>query len=125
MTYNPPPPGPDQPQYPQGVGTPPPAWQPQANGFFGALFDFSFNHFITPSIVRALYVLGLIGIGLTYLTFIIIGFASGAAQGLITLLLGLVITVVWVASWRVKLEFFLSVVRMSDDIHNRGFPGGR
>jgi len=125
MTYNPPPPGPDQPKYLGGAGTPPPAWQPQTMGFFAALFDFSFNHFITPSIIRVLYVLGVIGIALSYLVLIILGFLGGAAQGLITMLLGLIIMVVWLAFWRVTLEFYLSVVRMSEDIHNRGFPGGR
>jgi hypothetical protein len=125
MTYNPPPPGSDQPQYPGGVGVPPPTWQPQVKGFFAALFDFKFNHFITPLIIRVLYIVGLIVIALTYLSFIILGFLDGAVQGLITLLIGLVISIVWVAFWRITLEFYLAVVRMSDEIHNRGFPGGR
>ncbi|MGH3427486.1 MAG: DUF4282 domain-containing protein [Pseudonocardiaceae bacterium] len=125
MTYHQPPPGPDQPQYPGGPGVPPPAWQPQAKGFFAALFDFGFNHFVAPSIIRVLYVLGLIGIALYYLVLVVLGFLGGAAQGLITLLFGLIISVVLLAFWRVTLEFYLSVVRMSEDIHNRGFPGGR
>jgi hypothetical protein len=125
MTYNPPPPGPDQPPYPGGAGTSPPTWQPQAMGFFAALFDFRFNHFITPSIIRVLYILGFIGIALSYLVLTILGFLGGAAQGLITMLFGVIISVVWLAFWRVTLEFYLSVVRMSEDIHKRGFPVGR
>lgn len=123
MTHIPPPSGSGQPANPGGAGAPPPVWPPQAKGFFGALFDFSFNHFITPSIIRALYVLGLIGIALSYLVFIVFWFQVGAVSGLISLLLGMIMSIVWVALWRVTLEFFLSVVRMSEDIHNSRFSG--
>lgn len=134
MTYNPPPPGSPGPQYPEGTGEypegtggPPPAWQPQAqvHGFFGALFDFSFNHFVTPLIIRVLYVLGLIGIILSYLWLVVVGFLASAVQGVVTLLFGLIIAFIYLAFWRIVLEFCLAVVRMSDDIHRRGFPGGR
>jgi hypothetical protein len=132
MTYNPPPPGSPGPQYPAGeypesTGGPPSTWQPQAHahGFFGALFDFSFNHFVTPLIIRILYVLGLIGIVLSYLWFVIVGFLTSAVQGVVTLLFGLIIAFIYLAFWRIVLEFCLAVVRMSDDIHRRGFPGGR
>ncbi|MGH3773127.1 MAG: DUF4282 domain-containing protein [Pseudonocardiaceae bacterium] len=123
MTYNPPPPGSPGPQYPEGAGGPSPARQPQ--GFFGALFDFSFNHFVTPLIIRVLYVLGLIGIALGYLVFVVGAFQASAVQGVVTLLLGLIISFIYLAFWRVILEFYLAVVRMSEDIHRRGFPGGR
>ena len=125
MTYNPPPPGPPGPQYPEGTGGPPPAWQPQVRGFFGALFDFSFNHFVTPLIIRFLYVLGLIGIVLGYLWFVVIAFIAGTVQGIVVLLFGLIIAFIYLALWRVALEFYLAVVRMSEDIHHRGLPGGR
>ena len=129
MTYNPPPPGSPGPQYPEGAGGPPPAGQsaPQAHvrGFSGALFDFSFNHFVTPLIIRVLYVLGLIGIALSYLWFVAVGFLNNAGLGVVTLLFGLIIAFIYLALWRVLLEFCLAVVRMSDDIHHRGLPGGR
>lgn len=136
MTYSPPPgqpgqppglpgqsPGsPGQPQYPGATGGPA---APQAKGFFGSLFDFSFNHFVTPIIIRVLYVLGIIGISLGYFFIVIGAFLNGVAQGLITMLLGLVLAVVYLAFWRVMLEFFLAVVRMSEDIRHRGLTGGR
>ncbi|MBV8992678.1 MAG: DUF4282 domain-containing protein [Pseudonocardiales bacterium] len=110
--------GSDQPRPPKDVGAPSPVWRPQTKGFFASLFDFGFNHFITPSIIRVLYVLGLIVIGLGYLSFIIASFGVNGAFGIIGLLLGLIASVAWAAFWRVTLEFFLSVVRMSEDIHN-------
>ncbi|MBV9143590.1 MAG: DUF4282 domain-containing protein [Pseudonocardiales bacterium] len=127
MTYNLPPSGPPGPQYPEGTGGPPSGWQSQSHvpGFFGALFDFSFNHFVTPLIIRVLYILGLIGIALYYLGFVVFGFLVSAVQGILILLFGLIIAFAFLALWRVILEFYLAVIRMSEDIHHRGLPGGR
>jgi hypothetical protein len=125
MSYNSPPPSsPDQPWYPEGAGGSPLGWQPQKK-FIGALFDFSFNNFVTPAITRVLYVLGLIVIVIIYLTFVITSFLQNAIQGVLALLFGLIISFIYLALWRVVLEFFLAVVRMSEDIHRRGAPGGR
>jgi hypothetical protein len=53
VSYGPPPSDPyGQPPAP---GTPPPS-----KGFFGALFDFSFEHFVTPMIVKVVYLLGIL-----------------------------------------------------------------
>ncbi|MGH3866740.1 MAG: DUF4282 domain-containing protein [Pseudonocardiaceae bacterium] len=46
-------------------------------------------------------------------------------QGVVALLFGLIISFIDIALWRVALEFCLAVVRMSEDIHHRGLPGGR
>jgi hypothetical protein len=126
MSYDSPPPSsPGQPWYPEGPEGPPPGWRPQTKGFFGALFDFSFNNFVTPAITRVLYILGLIVIVIIYLTFVITSFLQNAIQGVLALLFGLIISFIYLALWRVVLEFFLAVVRMSEDIHRRGLPGGR
>lgn len=132
MSYNPPPPGWSGPQpYPQGqqpppgAGGPPPGWQPPKMSFFGALFDFGFNHFVTPSIIRVLYILGLIGIALGYLFFVVVAFLASPAQGILTLLLGAIAAIVYLAFLRMMLEFYVAVIRMSEDIHHRGFPGSR
>jgi len=146
VTYNPPPPGwSGPPQYPQGqqpppgaggppagmggpppgAGGQPPAWQPPKMSFFGALFDFGFNHFVTPSIIKVIYILGLVGIALAYLFFVISGFATDTALGIITLLLGPLVALLYLAFFRMMLEFYVAVIRMSEDIHHRGFPGSR
>ncbi|MBV9012942.1 MAG: DUF4282 domain-containing protein [Pseudonocardiales bacterium] len=105
--------------------SPPPGRQPQTKRFFGALFDFSFNNFVTPAIIRVLYILGLVGIVIVYLTRVITSFLQNTIQGILVLLFGLIISFIYLALWRVVLEFFLAVVRMSEDIHHRGAPGGR
>ncbi|HEU0088231.1 MAG TPA: DUF4282 domain-containing protein [Pseudonocardiaceae bacterium] len=119
MTYNPPPSGwPGQPQPAQPPG-PPPAAQQQA-GFFSALFDFSFTRFVTPSVIRVLYALGFILIVLVYLAYLVFAFLAYPGLGLVVLLIGWIVPLLYLALWRVMLEFFLAVVRMSEDIHHRG-----
>lgn len=102
--------------------TPPPAGPPPGAGnvgFFGALFDFSFQHFVTPMVVKVVYVLGLIGLVLGYLTFLVAGFAENAAAGIAVLVLGGIGLIIYLAFFRMTLEFFLAVTRMSEDIHRR------
>ena len=50
------------------------------NGFFGALFDFSFSHFVTSQLVSVLYLLFLIFVGL--------GLAVALAAGVLKLFHG-------------------------------------
>lgn len=124
-------------QYPGGYGQQPPGpgWggqqQPPPAGMtsqmstgerggFAALFDFSFASFATPSLIRLLYIVGTVLIGLGYLGYVIAAFSTlGSAAGLITLVFGAVVALFMVAMLRLSLEFYFAVVRMSEDIHNR------
>ncbi len=123
----PPPPGPSAPQASQPMPTPPPGGNlasptSSSKGFFGALFDFSFTHFVTPMIVKAVYVLATVGLGLGWLVFLIAGFSENAGLGLVVLVLGPIAVVIYLALVRMTLEFYLAIVRMSEDIHKR-LPG--
>ena len=91
-----------------------------SKGFIGALFDFSFSHFITPMIVKAVYILAVVALGLAWLVFLIAGFSDSAAGGLVVLLLGPIGILIYLAFIRMTLEFYLAIVRMSQDIHQRG-----
>ncbi|MGO4602880.1 DUF4282 domain-containing protein [Terrabacter sp. 2YAF2] len=88
-------------------------------GFFAALFDFSFTNFVTPILVRFVYVLATVALAVTWLIFVIAGFANSLGAGLGALILGPVFVVIYLAVIRMTLEFYLSVVRMSEDIHKR------
>lgn len=134
-----PPPPPENPQGPYGnqpnpYGAPPPPGQPPTQpmgggltgpgggpsvGFFGALFDFSFTHFVTPMIVKIVYILVTVGLAIGWLVFVIAGFSDSAASGLVVLVLGAIGVVIYLALARMTLEFYLAVVRMSEDIHKR------
>jgi uncharacterized protein DUF4282 len=92
-----------------------PAAEPK--GFLGALFDFSFTSFVTPKVVKVLYVLIVVVVGLSALGFALSVLATNVGLGLIVLLIGaplyfLVVT----ALYRITLEFFMVVFRMAQDI---------
>ncbi len=119
--YGTPPPNqppPNQPPPPAGYGGPVPSGQPR-KGFFGALFDFGFEHFITPIIVKIVYVLALVGLVLGWLVFLAAGFSQDAGYGITVLILGPIAVILYLAFIRMTLEFYLAIVRMSQDIHQR------
>ncbi|MBC9823734.1 DUF4282 domain-containing protein [Terrabacter sp. MAHUQ-38] len=116
----------------RGAGTPPPAPTGGATGmssiphpakegagFLSALFDFSFTNFVTPILVRFVYLLATVALVASWLIFVFVGFAQGFGSGLTALILGPIILVIYLAVIRMTLEFYLSVVRMSEDIHRR------
>ncbi|HEX6467914.1 MAG TPA: DUF4282 domain-containing protein [Streptosporangiaceae bacterium] len=63
-----PPPGPGVTGWPDDDSPPPPT-----RGFFGALFNISFDHLITPKLIKFFYVLALILISLGALTMVSFG----------------------------------------------------
>lgn len=118
----PPPPPPMVPAAPTGgpggmSSIPGPA--KEGAGFFTALFDFSFTNFVTPILVRFVYLLATVALALTWLVFVIVGFANSVGTGLGVLVLGPIFVVIYLAVIRMTLEFYLSVVRMSEDVHKR------
>ncbi|MGO4596458.1 DUF4282 domain-containing protein [Terrabacter sp. 2RAF25] len=88
-------------------------------GFFQALFDFSFTNFVTPILVRFVYLLATVALVATWLVLLFAGFVRGFGSGLTVLILGPVFLVIYLAVIRMTLEFYLSVVRMSEDVHKR------
>jgi len=100
--------------------TPPPAphgpagQSPQT--FFARLFDVRFSSYVTPTIIPVLYVLGMVGIVLAYLFYVVAGFNISTGLGVLTLLiigpLFALLALVWL---RVTLEFYLALIRLSGD----------
>ena len=86
-------------------------------GFLRALFDFGFTSFVTPKVIRVLYILIMVGTVLSALVFTIIAFRASVAFGILTLVLGdpLFILIV-LAMYRVLLEFFVVAFRAAEDI---------
>lgn len=141
MSYgNQPPGGPGNPpaSFPAGASQPPAGqgqqgypspplgsneMQASGGGFFSALFDFSFTQFVTPKIVKFVYILAMIGLVLGYVIFVSASFAQGgAAQGLVVLIVGAIAVIIYLAFIRMTLEFYYAIVRMSQDINQR-LPG--
>lgn len=114
MSYGTPPPS-----EPFGQPMPPTGGQPTAKGFFGALFDFSFEHFATPMIVKIFYVLSIVVLGLMWFVYLVASFSMSAGLGAVVLILGPVGIVLYLCFIRMTLELYLAVNRMSQDIHQR------
>jgi hypothetical protein len=89
----------------------------QAKGFFSSLFDYSFSSFITPRIIRILYILSTIVVALWTLLFILLAFKSSTGLGIIALVIGgpifFVIAMIYV---RVGLELIMVFFRIHGDV---------
>lgn len=109
--------------YPTGVPsfpyTPPPAAQATDAGF-KQLLDFEFRGYATPTLVKVVYVLSVVGAGLLWLFWVVTGFSVGLANpfgranptaGVVALLFGWIPAVLIVAYTRFLLEFFLANIR--------------
>jgi uncharacterized protein DUF4282 len=98
-----------------------------AKGFLGALFDFGFTSFVTPKVIKVLYMLIMIGTVVSALVFTIIMFRVSTPFGILTLLVAdpLFILIV-MAIYRMILEFFVVVFRIAEDtraLRERGEHG--
>jgi hypothetical protein len=103
----------EQSVYPQGG----PQQVAESKGFFGALFDFSFTSFVTTKIIKVLYVLILVLAVVSALVYTIIAFRVSSGFGILTLVIGDPLFIIIVmAFWRLVLEAFIVVFRISDDI---------
>jgi hypothetical protein len=127
-----PPYGPGQPggwQQPGPQPYPPqthPGYQPPSGprydndkGFFGSLFDFSFDNFITPKLVKFLYVLSLILVSILAIVFVIgglVGLGNGSATGLLAIVLAPLVWLIYLVAARLWLELFIVIFKISDDL---------
>jgi uncharacterized membrane protein len=87
-------------------------------GFFAALFDFSFTSFVTPKIIKVLYVLITVWTVIWALIFLRYGFKyGGAAGGFFTLIVvDPILILITLGAYRMVLELFMVVHRMHEDL---------
>lgn len=106
-------PGPAQ---PPGGG----AFVAEGKGLMGSLFDFSFRHFATPHIVRIVYILATVMLGVGALFTIISGFAMigsrQAAAGIVLILLTPLGFLLYLALLRMTMEMYVAVTRAADEL---------
>ena len=94
--------------------------QPRARGekgFVGSLFDFSFNSFVTPKIVKVLYILFTIWTALVSLLILIVSFRTGGMLAGIFVLIVIVpiYVLLTLGVYRVILEAFMVVFRIYEE----------
>jgi hypothetical protein len=86
-------------------------------GFFSALFDFGFTSFVTPKVVKVLYILTMIGAALSGLGFALFLIALNRPLGILALFIWTPLTfVIIMALTRVALEYFVVNFRLAEDI---------
>jgi Domain of unknown function (DUF4282) len=90
-----------------------------AKGFVGSLFDFGFNSFVTPKVVKVLYVLIMAGLALAEIGYLLFAFKESAIFGIVSLLILCPLSfLVYLALWRILLELFIVIFRISDDLRS-------
>jgi hypothetical protein len=93
----------------------------------GDIFDLSFKKYVTPTVIRVLFVLVMVFAGLWWLFAVIAGFSSSAGAGLGGLVLGGVGFLVVVLMYRVFFELVMVIFSIkentretADALQNRG-----
>ncbi len=106
-----------------GYGSPqqPAPGTPANAGGLKSLFDFSFNTYATPSIIRIVYILLTVLIGLGTLAFFFgglmqLGRSSTAAGGLFMMILAPLGGLVYLAIARISLEASVALVRAATEL---------
>ena len=103
-----------------GYGGGPLAGQPSRKGFFGALFDMSFTTFVTPMIIKVVYIIGLVAIALGTIFFALSGFfGDSPGLGVVTLIVSPLVGLLYLCFFRMMCEFYVAITRMSEDINRR------
>lgn len=89
-------------------------------GFFSALFDFNFSSFVTPKIIKIVYLVVTAVIAASLLFFIIAALLTGDALPIIgALIIGPLVALIYLALARMSLELYYAVIRLSEDVHER------
>ena len=95
----------------------PPQDSVTTKGFLASLFDVSFSSFVTPRVIKVVYVIIMILVGLSTLGYIIFGFAAFKAVGIVFIPVALLIGLIYLALARIGFEIVMVIFRMGDDIH--------
>jgi len=78
-------------------------------GSLGDLFDFTFTKYVTPSVIRILYILLIVFAALSYIAVIIGGFASNFGSGIGAIILGGIFFLILLLMYRVTLEIIMAL----------------
>ena len=108
MTPPPPPPMPEPPPSTGPMGDAPQV--DSAGSFFSNLFDISMSRFITPSIIKILYVIGIVIVSIVALIFLIASISNGAP--IVGILLAPLYWIFGVIYLRVLLEIVIVLFRI-------------
>lgn len=94
---------------------PSPIRRSEAASSFSSLLDFSFNSFITVSIIKILYILGIIANVIVGLSVIVSGFSQGFGPGVLSLILAPIVVVLGIIFTRIYLELIVVIFRIANN----------
>lgn len=105
-------------EYPpdRSAGSLPPIGAAGGN-FFGALFDFSFSRYITPTVVKVVYVIVVVITAIYWLGGLIASFAQDWWVGVLFLLFGWILALLYLAFVRIVLECFVALISISQKVN--------
>ena len=83
-------------------------------GFLASLFDVSFSSLVTTRVIKVLYILSMVLIGLGMLVTIGAAFSNSAATGLVILILSPLIALLYLIYVRVLLELVIAIFRIME-----------
>jgi Domain of unknown function (DUF4282) len=83
-------------------------------GFLSSLFDVSFSSLITTRVIKVLYILSMIVIGLGTLFFIVAGFAQSGGSGIVALIVAPLLALLYLIYARVLLEVVICLFRIME-----------
>ena len=84
-------------------------------GFLASLFDVSFSSLITTRVIKILYILSMVLIGLTALVFVGAAFANSVLAGLFTLVvIAPFVSLLYLVYVRVLLEIVIAIFRIME-----------
>ncbi|ROS73657.1 DUF4282 domain-containing protein [Cellulomonas sp. PhB143] len=98
--------------------------QGDAKGLMGSLFDFSFTNYVTPKVVRIVYVIGMVLIALGWLIALISAFAHEWWAGLLVLIIGPIFALLYLILFRILLEFYVAIVQTAETIQKYAHRDG-
>jgi Domain of unknown function (DUF4282) len=95
-------------------------------GFLSSLFDLSFTSLITTKIIKVLYVLSIVLIGLTALVFVIAAFHRSSTTGLLVLVIvAPIVSLFYLTYTRVVLELVIALFRIMENTSEMVAQGRR
>ncbi len=85
------------------------------SGGLGDIFDLTFEKFVTPSVVKIIYILILVFAALGWLAIVFSGIANGFGAFLGALIFGTIFVLVSVLLYRIMLEMVMIIFRIGDN----------
>jgi hypothetical protein len=87
----------------------------EGKGFLASLFDTSFSSLITPRVIKVIYIISMVVIGVVAVAWIVAAFADSVALGLVVLVIvAPLVALLYLIYTRVLLEVIIALFRIME-----------